>query len=294
MSAVVGVDPSGGLSDRALRPKPLMTVSGGRGRASLASIRELWIFREVLGAFVVRQVKVKYKQAAIGLGWSVLQPLIASGLFALFIGRVAKFASEGEPFFLFALCGMVIWTVFSNGASTSMESLVTDQVLLRKVYFPREILPIASVLAALFDFVPALLTLIIASFLFGIAPSITWLALPLPIIIVALAATVCGVALSGLNVYYRDIRYALPFLLQLGLFASPVIYSLGKVPGSWRTYYAIINPLGAAIDGLRRIILHHEWPAPVPTFGALGWLLVTLAIAYWFFKRLERGFADRV
>jgi lipopolysaccharide transport system permease protein len=274
--------------------KPILDVEGGPGRISRDALRELWVFREVLWAFAVRQVKVKYKQAAIGVGWAVVQPIAAAGIFALFLGRFANLTSEGAPYLLFALCGTVVWTYFSGSASSAAESLVTDSALLRKVFFPREVLPLAAILAGLVDLVPALATLIVAALLYGIAPGLTWLALPLVLAIVVLFAAGFGLGLSGVNVYYRDVRYVLPFVLQLGLFASPVVYSLASVPAAWRDVYAVVNPLAAAIDGLRRIVLHDEWPQLAITFGALGWCLVLVVGGYALFKRLERGFADRI
>jgi lipopolysaccharide transport system permease protein len=274
--------------------KPWLEVAGGPGGASRESLRELWVFREVLLAFLVRQVKVKYKQAAVGIGWAVIQPVAAAALFALFLGKLSNVGSEGAPYLLFALAGMSAWTYFSGSASTAMESLVTDQALLRKVYFPREVLPLAAVGAGLVDFLPALATLIVAAFLFGIPPALSWLVLPLPIIVLAVTAAALGLGLSALNAYYRDIRYALPFVVQMGLFASPVIYSLSVIPESWRGVYATLNPIAAAIDALRRIVVHHTWPNFAVTFAALAWSLLLAIGAYVLFKRLERGFSDRV
>jgi len=274
--------------------KPEIEVTGGPGGVSVAALRELWLYREVLTAFVARHVKVKYKQAAIGIGWAVVQPVIASVLFAIFLGRLAGVESEGAPYFLFALAGMVAWAYFSGAAGQGMESLVADQVLLRKVYFPREILPLASVSAALVDLLPALGVLAVAACAYGHWPTLEWLALPLPVLLLALAAAGVALAVSAANVYYRDVRYALPFVLQVGLFASPVVYPLSAVPDGWREAYAIVNPVAAAIDALRRIVVHGEWPDLVITAGAFAWTLVLVVGGYAFFKRLERGFADRV
>jgi lipopolysaccharide transport system permease protein len=295
---VVSGEPTARMSAASLpaaaSEKPILEVEGGPGGISRDALRELWAFREVLWAFAVRHVKVKYKQAAIGVGWAVVQPIAAAGIFALFLGRFANVPSEGAPYLLFALCGTVLWTYFSGSASSAAESLVTDSALLRKVFFPREVLPLAAILAGLVDFAPALATLIVAALLYGFVPGITWLALPLVLGIVVLLAAAFGLGLSGLNVYYRDVRYGLPFVLQLGLFASPIIYSLASVPAGWRGFYEVINPLAAAIDGLRRIVLHDEWPQLGVTFGALGWCAALVVGSYALFKRLERGFADRV
>ena len=274
--------------------KPVLDVTGGRGRLSRDSLRELWVFREVLWAFVLRQVKVKYKQAVVGIGWAVVQPVVSAALFSVFLGHFAGVASEGVPYLLFALAGMVPWMYFSSSAGTAMESLITDQALLRKVYFPREVLPLAAVGAGLIDLVPGLLTLAVAAGLYGVAPSVAWLALPLPILILILSAAAIGVGLSSLNVYYRDVRYALPFMLQLLLIVSPVVYSVSAIPKQWQSTYGILNPVAGAIDAVRRIMTHQAWPDMGITFGALGWSAVLLLLAYALFKRLERGFSDRV
>ena len=271
-----------------------LEIRGGPGGVTRHSLGELWVYREVWWAFVVRNVGVKYKQAAIGIGWAVVQPIAAAALFAVFIGHVAHVSSEGLPYLLFALAGMIAWTYFSAAAGSAMESLVSDQVMLRKVYFPREILPLAAVTSALVDFLPALATLLVACLAYGVTPTLSWIALPICVLLLLVAATALGLGIAGLNVYYRDIRYALPFVLQLGLFASPVIYPLAKVPGAWRTVYAVLNPVAAAIDGIRRCVLHGTWPAAGPTIGAFAWSLLLIAAGYVLFKRLERGFADRV
>jgi lipopolysaccharide transport system permease protein len=272
----------------------VLEIIGGRGRLSRASLAELWQFREVFWAFVVRQVKVRYKQAAIGIGWAALQPVLAALVFALFLGRYSNLSSEGVPYLLFALAGMVAWTYFSSSTATASESLVTNQALLRKIYFPREVLPLSASAAGALDLVLALLVLVIATFAYGLRPAWSWIAVPLPLVLLVAACAAVAMALSAVNVYYRDVRYALPFVLQLGLFASPVAYSLGIVPGSWRTAYAVLNPIAAAADSLRRIVVHGRWPDFPVLLGSLAWSFFLLMCAYAFFKRLERGFSDRV
>jgi lipopolysaccharide transport system permease protein len=272
----------------------VLEVVGGPGRLTWDSFRELWHFREVQLAFAARQLKVRYKQAAVGAGWVVLQPLIAAGIFAIFLGRYANVPSEGVPFFLLALAGMTCWTYFAGGVNTGADSLVANQNLLRKIFFPREILPLTPVISGLVDFGVALGVLVVTTFAFGIAPTVAWLALPVPALILVVFTAACTLGLSSLNVYYRDVRYVLPFALQLGLFASPVAYPLSLIPSGWRELYAIANPIAAAIDALRRIVLHGQWPDPSVTFGALAWSLVLLILAALLFKRLERGFSDRV
>jgi lipopolysaccharide transport system permease protein len=284
----------GAVAAVAASDKPLLEVVGGRGRLSAESLRELWVFRGVLWAFVVRQIKVRYKQAAIGVGWAVLQPVLAAAIFALFLGKLAGVASEGVPYLLFAIAGLAPWTFFSAATGTASDSLVANGHLIRKIYFPREVLPFSAIGAAALDLVCALATLAVAAGLYGIAPSLPWLAIPLPILTLALFAAAVGTALCAVNVYYRDVRYALPFLLQLLLFATPVVYSLSVVPSGWRTAYAIANPAAASIDSTRRIFVHQEWPQFLPLLCALGLSAALLLLAYAFFKRLERGFSDRM
>ena len=274
--------------------KPVYEVVGGPGRVSRESVRELWDFREVLWAFALRQLKVRYKQAVVGAGWVVLQPLVASAIFALFLGRYANVPSENIPYFLFALAGMAGWGYFSTAANTGSESLITNQNLLRKIYFPREILPLTAVFSGLVDLAISLVVLFVATFAFGIAPALSWVALPLPILILVLFAAAIACGLSSLNIYYRDVRYVLPFLLQFGLFASPIAYPLSKVPAGWRDLYAVLNPIAAVVDGFRRIVVHQTWPDWTVTAGGLGWSLVLFLLAFALFKRLERGFSDRV
>jgi lipopolysaccharide transport system permease protein len=282
------------MSALELNEKPLVEVFGGRGGVSRDSVREVWQFREVLTACAVRMVKVKYKQAAIGIGWAVLQPVAAALVFTVFLGRLTHIESEGLPYLVFALSGMVAWSFFSSAASSSMESVVADAVILRKVYFPREIFPIAAVMAALVDLVPALGVLIVAALAYGITPTLAWIALPLSLSLLVTSVLALGLALSAMNVYYRDVRYVVPFVLQLSLFATPVVYSLSAVPGRWRTAYELFNPVAAAIDGIRREILHGTWPALGVTLGALTWSPVLCVGAFVLFKHLERGFSDRI
>jgi homopolymeric O-antigen transport system permease protein len=269
-------------------------VAGGPGHLSWSSFAELWEYREVLRAFVARQLKVRYKQAVVGAGWVVIQPLVGAALFALFLGHYAKIGSEGVPYLLFALAGMAVWGYFTGACTTGADSLVANQNLLRKIYFPREILPLTPVLSGLVDLAIGLGVFIVAALIEGITPSWQWLAIPLPALILVWFAAAIAIGLSSLNIYYRDVRYVLPFVLQIGLFASPITYSLSLIPTRWRDVYAILNPIAAAVDALRRMVLHGKWPDPLVTFGALAWSMLLALLAYALFKRLERGFSDRV
>ena len=276
-------------------PEPhLVVVDGDQLRVSAAGLREIWDYREVLRAFTVRKIKVRYKQAAFGIGWAVLQPVITAVMFAIFIGHVARVGGEGLPYFVFTLSGMTVWTFFTSAATGGLNSLLGDSGLLRKVYFPREVLPLSAIAASLVDLVPSLLALLVATLSFGIDPTLSWLLVPIPMLLVVVFATGVGMGLSAVNVYYRDVGFIVPFVLQVGLFASPIIYSLQKIPKAYRGGYATLNPVASAIDGLRRCLLHGEAPDWSQTGGAFLMALAVLFAGYAMFKRLERGFSDRV
>ncbi|HWF50812.1 MAG TPA: ABC transporter permease [Solirubrobacteraceae bacterium] len=260
---------------------------------TLRSLRETWSYRDVMLAFASRSIRVKYKQAAIGLLWVVLQPLSATLLFTLVVGKFAHVSSEHAPYLLFALCGMTAWQFLSEALTTSADSVVADSALLRKVYFPREILPVAAIVAAVVDLAPSIVILIIFELAFGYWPTVQWLALPLVPIALIAGALAYGLLPAALNVYYRDVRYVLPFLMQLGLFLSPVIYSLSSLSRPVRDAFIIFNPAACAIDGFRRILLHHEWPQWLLSAASLGWCLLLALVTYTIFKKLERTFSDR-
>jgi lipopolysaccharide transport system permease protein len=270
-------------------------VTAGGGLGSLSSnLAEAWAFREVMLAFASRQVRVKYKQAAIGLTWVVIQPLIAALLFTVVLGKLAHVSSEGAPYLLFALCGMVAWNFFAEALTAGSESVVTDAPLLRKVYFPREVLPVAAIAASLVDLAPSFVLLLIFDVAYGRSPTLQWLALPIVPVVLAVGALAYILVPAALNVFYRDVRYVLPFIVQLGLFATPVIYSLQAIGQPFRDVFIILNPAACAIDCVRRVLLHHQWPEFGLTAASLVWSMLLAALTYYVFKKLERSFADRV
>ena len=271
----------------------VVTAGAGFGRL-WANLAEAWAFRDVMLAFASRQVRVKYKQAAIGITWVVLQPLVAALLFTIVLGKLSHVSSEGAPYLLFALCGMVAWGFFSGALSLGSESVVGDAPLLRKVYFPREILPVAAIFTALVDLVPSFVLLLVFELGYGRLPTVEWLALPLVPLVLIVGALAYMLLPAALNVFYRDVRYVLPFVIQIGLFASPVIYSLHAVGQPFRDIFIVVNPAACGIDVVRRILLHHEWPQLGLVGASLGWSLLLGLLTYYFFKKLERSFADRV
>lgn len=277
-------------------PAPAATVeiSADLSRVTRATLQELWRYREVLTAFATRAVKVRYKQTSIGIAWALLQPLAATAVFAVVFGRFVKLPSEGAPYAIFALAGMVGWIYFSSAAMQTIASVVNEAALLRKVFFPREIIPLAVLIAGLVDFAATLFVFLVATVIAGIEPSVTWMAAPIFVVILIMAVAAFGLALSSLNVYYRDVQQITPFLMMIGFYASPIVYSLEMIPAGWRDVYAVANPVAGVIDGLRGAFLRHDWPDPVRTAVLFAFVATCLVGAYVLFKRLERGFADRV
>ncbi len=275
--------------------KPVVEISPERRSLTFANLEELWDFREVLWGFTVRAVKVKYKQAVIGVGWALIQPTLAALVFALIFGRLAKLPTQGDtPYLLFALAGMTCWAYVNTAVTTSSQSLVTDETLLRKVYFPREVIPLGAIGAALVDFGPGLVVLFVVAGLYGALPALSWVTLPVLVLILIVTSTAVGLTLSGLNVYYRDVKHAIPFLLQMGLFASAIVFPLSLLNEPWATIYGIANPVAGTVDGVRRVVTEGNWPDPLLTVGGLVWASILLVAGYALFERLERGFGDRV
>lgn len=275
--------------------RPETVIRADDPRLSSAHLFELLQHRQVAFAFATRYVKVKYKQTVIGLGWAVLQPLVTALTLWLLLGRVAHIPSEGSPYFAFVLAGMVPWTFFSTTVGVALDSIVRDQGLLRKVYFPREILPLSTVIASLVDLCAGLSLLLVVVAVQAARPSLAWLALPLPLLLLLVVVTAIALFVSAANVLFRDIRYAVPFLLQFGLVASPIAYSVQAIANrGGQIAYESINPMGAVIDAMRRILLHGALPDWTPFLLASVWSMVLLLAAYAFFRRLERRFADLV
>ena len=255
-------------------------------------LRELWSYRE-LGYFLVwRDLKVRYKQTAFGALWAVIQPFTLMVVFSLFLGRVGGIAPDNIPYPLFAFAGLVPWTLFAQSLGGASNSLVGASNLIQKVYFPRLLLPASAVASYVLDFFIALgvLGLLMLYFAFPIPITIVWV-VPLTLLAVATSLGV-GIWLAALNVRYRDVRHAVPFMVQLLLFASPVAYALELVPVQWRGIY-LLNPMAGVLEGFRWALLGRESDPPVDALVAS--LVVTtfiLILAVGYFRRVERTFAD--
>jgi len=256
-------------------------------------LRELWDYRELLFFFVWRDVKVRYKQTALGAAWAVIQPFFTMVVFSIFFGRLAKVPSDGLPYSVFAYSALVPWTYFATSLTQSSNSLVEHSRLITKVYFPRVLVPAAAIVAGLLDLVIAFVVLLGILFYHGIVPTAAVLTLPLFVLLASLTAFGVGLWLSALNVQYRDVRYTIPFLVQLWLFATPVAYSSSLVPERWRPLYGL-NPMAGVVDGFRWALFGRP-AAPGPLLAVSVASVIVLVISgLFYFRRMERTFADVV
>lgn len=256
------------------------------------ALRELWAFRGTVLAFAERDVRVKYKQAVLGIAWALIQPLAFLGIFAVFFGRVAKIAGDGIPYAAFALTALIPWNYLSTVVSFGSSALLSDASLVRKVYFPREAPVIAAAVAALVDFAAGLLAFLVLGPVLGAHLSWTALVAPLLLPLVALPAIGLSLTFAALNVYYRDFRYALPLGVQLWMFASPVAYPLTKLPAEWQLLYAFLNPVAGPLEGFRRVLGLGALPSGELLLASLAGGLIWLWLGFRVFKAMEPSFAD--
>jgi lipopolysaccharide transport system permease protein len=253
---------------------------------------ELWRYRSLLFFLVWREIKVRYAQTVLGAAWAVLQPVLTTVVFTVIFGRFARLPSDGVPYPLFALAALVPWTYFNTAVSGASNSLLANTSLVTKVYFPRLIIPAAPVLAALLDLAVSLVALLGFMLVYGVYPSTAAVMLLVPsVLVMLLTAAGVGCWLAALNIQYRDVKYVVPFLLQLWMYASPVVYSLSLVPSQYRVAYAL-NPLAGAIAGFRAALLGAGAPSAVEFGMSLGMAMLVFAGGAAYFRRTERVFAD--
>jgi lipopolysaccharide transport system permease protein len=256
-------------------------------------LREVWAYRELLYFFVWRDVKIRYKQTAIGVLWVVLQPVLNMLVFTLFFGRLAKLPSDGLPYPVFYFAALVPWTYFSYALAMATNVVVDNQRLITKVYFPRLILPISATLSGLVDFAIGFVVLALFTFVYGIRPTLAALWLPVLLLLAVFTALGVGLWLSALNALYRDVRYVIPFVIQFWMFASPVAYPSSLVPARWRWLYGL-NPMAGVIDGFRWAITGRgQSPGLLLLVSSAVVALVFLG-GLFFFNRMEGTVADRV
>jgi lipopolysaccharide transport system permease protein len=257
------------------------------------NLRELWAFRELLYFFTWRDIKVRYKQTIFGFAWAIIQPLFTMIIFSLFFGTLAKVPSENIPYPLFSYAAVLPWTLFAAGLDRSSNSLIQDVNLVQKVYFPRMLLPLAGILSPLVDFAIAFIILIGMMLYFGYYPGVMMFWILVFLVLELMLAAGIGLWLSAINVEYRDIRYAIPVLIQLGLYASPVVYSATFVPERYQTVYGLLNPMAGILEGFRWAILGTKPPSSL-IIASVAIILVILISGAFYFRRRERAFADVV
>lgn len=264
-------------------------IKATRGWRSL-DLRELWAYRELLWVLTERDIKVRYKQTVLGVAWAVIQPLMLMVVFSIFFGRLAKMPSDGLPYPVFAFAALLPWTFFANTLSNSSSSLVGASNLISKVYFPRLIIPLASVGSWLVDFVIATFILLGMMLYYGIGWTWNLLAAPVLVLAVLFAALGAGTLLSALTVAYRDFRYVVPFMLQFWMFATPVVYPASLVPEHWR-WVMQLNPMAGLIEGFRSAFLGRPFDVGAIAISfSVALVMFIVGIAY--FERVERRFAD--
>ena len=271
-------------------PLPHVAIRPARGWIPL-NLSELWQYRELLVFLIWRDIKVRYKQTVLGAAWAVLQPVFSMVVFSLFFGRLAKVPSDGIPYPVFAYCALLPWQLFAYALNESSNSVVANERLITRVYFPRLVIPIAGVLAGLVDFAIAFVVLIFLMLGYGIIPTATVATLPLFVLLAILTALAVGLWLSALNVQYRDVRYTIGFLTQIWLFLSPVAYPSSLVPARWRPLYGL-NPMAGVVEGFRWALIG-KTPAPGAMLGVSVIVVLLLLVGgLYYFRRMEKTFAD--
>ena len=270
----------------------VVVIKPSKGWVSL-NLRTLWEYRELLYFLTWRDIKVRYKQTALGAAWAILQPMATMLIFSLFFGRLVKVPSDGIPYPIFAFAALVPWTFFANGLNQSSNSLIASANLLKKVYFPRLAIPIATVLAGVVDFVLAFVVLLLLIAYYRIAPTINIVWTPLFLALAFVTSLGVGLWMSALNVKYRDVRYVVPFLIQIWLFATPVAYPSSLLSQPWRTIYGL-NPMVGVVEGFRWALLGtNTAPGLMVVASSIAALLILITGAF-YFRYMEKTFADVV
>jgi homopolymeric O-antigen transport system permease protein len=271
---------------------PLFRIEPSKGWVSL-KLHELWEYRELLYFLIWRDIKVRYKQTALGAAWAIIQPVFTMVVFSLFFGRLAKIPSDGIPYPIFSYAALLPWMFFAHGLQQAPTKLVGSANLVKKVYFPRLAIPIAAVLSGVVDFALAFLVLLGMMLYYNIIPTLNTLWLPLLLLLALVTSLGVGLWLSALNVRYHDVQHIVPFLTQFWLFATPVAYPSSLLPEPWRTLYGL-NPMAGVVEGFRWALLGtNTAPGPMIACSA-GIALALLVSGGFYFRRMEKTFADVV
>ena len=274
------------------RGAPFLRIEPSHGWKNLG-LHELWEYRELLYFLVLRDIKVKYKQTVIGAGWAVIQPLFTMVVFSVIFGRLANLPSDGVPYPIFSFAGLVPWVFFSNGLTQSSGSLVGGGGLIKRIYFPRLIVPIAGVLSGIVDFFLSFLILLGMMAYFGIVPTVAVIWLPFLLLLAIVTSLGVGLWLSAMNVQFRDIRYAVGFIVQIWLYATPIAYPSSMIPAQWRALQGL-NPMAGVVEGFRWALLGTETAPGSMLMISVPAALVLLISGALYFRRMEKNFADVV
>ena len=271
---------------------PVLRIEPSRGWVSLR-LREMWEYRELLYFLTWRDIKVRYKQTVLGAAWAIIQPFFTMVVFSLFFGRLAGIPSDGVPYPIFSFTALVPWTFFANGLNQSSNSLVGSADLIKKVYFPRLAVPIATVLSGVVDFVLAFVVLMGMMLYYGVVPTINTLWLPFFFLLALVTSLGIGLWFSALNVEFRDVRYTVPFLTQVWMFSTPIAYPSSLLSEPWRTLYGL-NPMVGVIEGFRWALLGTDTaPGPIIIVSSFAAMALLVGGAF-YFRRMEKTFADLV
>ncbi len=296
--STAGEMPAGIVAPAITKTLPVTRVEARKGWIGL-NWREFWQYRDLLWFLASRDIKVRYKQTALGVAWAVIQPVVETLIFFFFFHQLGGINSDGPNYVVFAFAAMLIWKLFESALTQASNSLVSNQQLLTKVYFPRLIIPVSAVLSGLMDFFISAVLLIPLMIWFKTVPDpLALLTVPLFIIWALLAALAVGLWLSALNVQYRDVRYLVPFLIRIWFFLTPVIYPASKVPAQWRLLYGL-NPMAGVVTGFRWALLGASGVDPSDSPGPMIWVSVAMTAillvgGMYYFRRMEKTFADVV
>jgi lipopolysaccharide transport system permease protein len=269
---------------------PVTHIRPSRGWISL-NLRDLWHYRDLIYFLTWRDIKVRYKQTVLGAAWAILQPFFTMVVFSLFFGRLAGIPSDDMPYPIFSYAALVPWQFFANGLTQSSQSLVGSANLIRKVYFPRMVIPIGAILSGGVDFALAFVVLLAMMLFYGIVPTVNVVWLPALLLLALVTSLGVGLWLTALNVQFRDVRYAVPFMVQAWLFVTPIAYPSSLLDEPWRTLYAI-NPMAGVVEGFRWALLGADTrPGSMIIVSSVAALLLLVSGAY-YFRRMEKSFAD--
>ena len=270
----------------------IIFIKPTKGWGSL-NLRELWLYRELIYFLTWRDLKVRYKQTVLGAGWAILQPVLSMIVFSIFFGSLLNVPSEGVPYPIFSYAALLPWGVFAKALNDTGRSLVSNRAMLTKIYFPRMVIPLASVFSSLADFLIAFIVMLGLMLFYRIAPTSNIWTLPLFLLLAVITALGVGLWLSAMNVLYRDIGYMIPYITQLWFYLTPIVYSSSEVPEQWQFFYAL-NPMVGVVEGFRWALLGTA-DAPDPMIAVSATISVVIFISgMFYFRRMERTFADMV